>query len=58
MQLVTPWSIHLPSYVAALRAGWSADNIRGAAAAAEELDRIEADPDGFLASLQDREAHW
>lgn len=56
MELVTPSSIHLPSYVAALWAGWSADNIRGAAAAAEDLDRIEADPQGFLASLHDKEA--
>lgn len=56
MHLVRPTLEHLPSYVAALQRGWSADNVRGAVAAAEELARIEADPDAFLASLEDREA--
>lgn len=56
MKLVWPSAEHLPSYVAALQSGWSADNVRGAAAAAEELDRIRADPAGFLASMVDREA--
>ena len=35
----------------ALRRGWSADNIRGAVAAREELQRIAANADAFLASL-------
>jgi predicted acetyltransferase len=56
MRLVQGSRDHLPSYVAALQAGWSADNVRGAAAAQEELERIQADPDGFLASLYDPEA--
>ena len=56
MQLVRPTPIHLPDYVAALRRGWSADNVRGAEAAQEELARIEADADAFLASMEDREA--
>jgi predicted acetyltransferase len=56
MELVQGTRDHLASYVAALRAGWSADNARGAAAAQEELLRIEADPDAFLASLYDPEA--
>lgn len=56
MELVRPDREHLPGYVAALRAGWSADNVRGAAAAAEELERIEADADAFLASQYDPEA--
>jgi predicted acetyltransferase len=56
MELVQGTRDHLASYVAALRAGWSADNVRGAAAAQEELHRIEADPDAFLASLYDPEA--
>jgi predicted acetyltransferase/GNAT superfamily N-acetyltransferase len=56
MQLVRPDATHLPSYVAALRQGWSADNVRGAAAAVEELARIEADAAGFLAGMEDREA--
>ncbi|HEV8688733.1 MAG TPA: GNAT family N-acetyltransferase [Ideonella sp.] len=55
MQLVRPAPHHLPSYVAALQRGWSADNLR-AEAAQEELARIEADPQAFLASMEDREA--
>jgi len=55
MQLVQANREHLASYVAALRAGWSADTGRPAAAT-EELERIEADPDQFLASLHDPEA--
>ena len=56
MDLVTPSVNYLPSYIAALRTGWSGENIRGAAAAAEELEKIDADPNRFLASLHDREA--
>ncbi len=56
MQLVRPKAIHLTSYVAALERGWSADNVRGVAAAREELAKIDADPDAFLASMEDREA--
>ncbi|MDP3085101.1 MAG: GNAT family N-acetyltransferase [Rubrivivax sp.] len=56
MELVWPSALHLPSYVQALQSGWSADNVRGAVAAAEELARIEADAAGFLASMVDREA--
>lgn len=56
MQLVRPAPGHLASYRAALERGWSADTVRGAAAAHEELQRIAADPAGFLASLDDREA--
>jgi predicted acetyltransferase len=56
MQLVRPAHAHLPSYVAALERGWSADNLRGIVAAQEELAKIEADADAFLASLEDREA--
>ena len=56
MHIVRPTAEHLPSYVAALQRGWSADNVRGAAAAAEELARIQEGPASFLASLEDREA--
>jgi predicted acetyltransferase len=56
MELVRPGREHLDDYVAALRAGWSADNIRGAAAAQEELARIEADADAFLTGRHDPEA--
>ena len=55
MKLVWPSREHLPSYVAALERGWSPDNIRGVAAAREELTRIAANPDAFLASLVDKE---
>jgi predicted acetyltransferase len=56
MQLVWPSAEHLSSYFAALRRGWSADNVRGSVAAAEELERIAEDPAAFLASMVDREA--
>lgn len=56
MQLVRPEARHLDSYLDALRRGWSADTVRGAAAAAEELQAIAADPQGFLASKEDHEA--
>jgi predicted acetyltransferase len=56
MHLVWPARNYLPGYVDALERGWSPDNLRGAAAAAEHLARIDADPDAFLASLVDREA--
>jgi predicted acetyltransferase len=46
----------LTDYVAALERGWSPDNLREEAAAREELARIAADADAFLASLVDREA--
>jgi predicted acetyltransferase len=56
MQLVRPSSEHLPSYVAALERGWSADNVRGAIAAREELEQIRADAAAFLERLEDLEA--
>jgi predicted acetyltransferase len=54
--LVWPSREYLPSYVAALERGWSPDNLRGRAAAEEELVRIASNPDAFLASLVDKEA--
>lgn len=56
MRLVWPSREYLPGYVAALRRGWSHDDLRGQAAADEELDHIAADADGFLASLVDKDA--
>lgn len=55
MQLVRPNQSHLPSYVAALERGWSADNLR-LEAAREELARIRLDAAAFLASMEDRDA--
>jgi predicted acetyltransferase len=47
---------HLPGYVAALERGWSADNIRGAAAAKEELEQIQTNAAAFLERMTDPEA--
>jgi predicted acetyltransferase len=56
MKLVWPSAEYLAGYVAALEQGWSADNVRGKAAADEELERIALNSAAFLASLVDREA--
>ncbi|MCP5284799.1 MAG: GNAT family N-acetyltransferase [Burkholderiaceae bacterium] len=56
LTLVWPAAEHLASYVAALEGGWSADNVRGAVAAQEELVRIREDAAGFIAAQVDREA--
>jgi predicted acetyltransferase len=56
LKLVTPSIEHLSSYVAALERGWSADNVRGAAAAKEELEQVQANAVAFLESMTDREA--
>ena len=55
MRLIRPAHRHLPSYVGALKRGWSADNVRGEVAAREELEQIRADSGVFLAALEDRE---
>ena len=56
LALVRPGPEHLPDYVAALERGWSADNLRGAAAARDELAQIAADPAAFLALMDDPDA--
>jgi predicted acetyltransferase len=56
VQLVRPSGEHLASYVDALQRGWSADNVRGAIAAREELEQIHSDSQAFLASMEDIEA--
>src|SRR5262245_20749096 len=56
MRLVWPSRAYLPGYIAALEQGWSPDNVRGEIAAKEQLARIAANADAFLASLVDREA--
>ena len=56
MELVRPSLPYLPWYVDELRRGWSPDNIRGATAAAEELEQIERDPVKFVEGLTDPEA--
>jgi predicted acetyltransferase len=57
IELVEPAAAYLPEYIAALRRGWSADHLRGAEAAREELAMIAADPVGFVRlKADDREA--
>ena len=56
LRLVRPAAAHLPAYADALRRGWSPDNVRGPAAAAEQLARIADDPEAFLAAMDDPEA--
>ena len=53
--LVRPAAAHLPEYLAALRRGWSPDNLRPAVAG-EQIEAIGRDPAGFLAGLEDRQA--
>ena len=48
MDLVWPAAEYLEDYASALRRGWSPDNLR-AQVAEEELARIEANPEAFLA---------
>jgi len=48
-RLVQPSAETLPGHVDALQRGWSPDNVRGAAAAQESLERIAADADAYLA---------
>ncbi len=52
MELLRPTSAHLDSFTDALRRGWSPDNLRPAAAQ-ETLDRVLADPQGFLRMAED-----
>ena len=55
-QLLRPTRAELGAYVAALERGWSPDNVRGLAAAQEELKRIADDADGFLGLMDNIEA--
>lgn len=55
MELIWPSMAALPSYRAALEWGWSPNTVRPEAAG-EELLRIKADPETFVASLVDKEA--
>ena len=56
LRLVWPSPVYLPGYIHALERGWSPDNVRGKAAADEELAEIAANSAAFLDSLVDREA--
>jgi predicted acetyltransferase len=57
MTLVWPARAYLDGYIGALQRGWSPDNVRGAIAAQEQLEKIATNADAFLASLVDREAN-
>ena len=46
----------LPGYVAALKVGWSPDNVRGKATADEHLAAIALDPARFVAEREDPQA--
>jgi ribosomal protein S18 acetylase RimI-like enzyme len=54
MELVWPSLRYLPSYVAALKQGWSPNTSRSEAAQ-EELAKVASDPEAFLAELVLRE---
>jgi predicted acetyltransferase len=56
MELVIPAASYLSSYIRALQRGWSPNNVQPDAGQ-EELERIAADADRFLAEQVDREAH-
>lgn len=56
VRLLKPTAGALPGYVDALERGWDPDNVRGRAAAAEQLRLISEDAAAFLASLDDEEA--
>jgi predicted acetyltransferase len=53
VEIVEPELEKLPAFVDALERGWSPDNVRGRAAAEEQLARIHADAESFVASLDD-----
>lgn len=55
-ELIVPTEAQLASLEAALERGWSADTVRGAAAAAEELERVRADRPTYIRLMTDREA--
>lgn len=57
MQLVQPAPRYLASYVDALKRGWAADNIRGAAAVREQLEAIAAGASAIIDRQVDREAN-
>jgi len=53
--LVKPSAALLPSYIAALRAGWSPNNLRAEATIRAHLAAIETGAAAFLATLEDPE---
>lgn len=54
--LLRPSPELLPGFVSALQRGWSPDNVRGAVAAREALERIASEPEVFFLTTHDPEA--
>lgn len=54
VRLIRPGPTHVERYAEALRRGWSADNVRGQAAADEELALLQADPQSYYERSDDR----
>ncbi len=55
-RLLRPTPALLPGFRAALERGWSADNVRGAAAAQETLARLDSEPEVYFQTTDDPEA--
>lgn len=54
-QLIRPSPERLPGFVAALQRGWSPDNVRGAVAAQEILERLQSEPEVYFLTTHDPE---
>lgn len=55
-RILRPTPSLLPGFRAALERGWSADNVRGAAAALETLQRLDTDPAAYFMTTDDPHA--
>jgi predicted acetyltransferase len=55
-RILRPTHALLPGFCAAAEQGWSSDNIRGAVAAQEALEKIRTDADAYLAVTHDPQA--
>lgn len=53
IELLRPTTALLPSYISALEAGWSPDNVRKEVAAREQLHAIEVNAEAFVDGLDD-----
>jgi predicted acetyltransferase len=54
--LVRPEPVHMGSFVAALERGWAPNSMLGRSSTDEELARVRADANAYLAAMDDREA--
>jgi hypothetical protein len=53
IELLKPTTALLPSYIVALEAGWSPDNVRKEVAAREQLHAIHVNAEAFVDGLDD-----